>query len=43
MDLAQTVLGLRFQNPILLASGTCGYGADMDGFFDIDRLGGIVI
>ncbi|HSJ98378.1 MAG TPA: dihydroorotate dehydrogenase [Myxococcota bacterium] len=43
MDLAQTVLGLRFQNPILLASGTCGYGAEMDGFFDIDRLGGIVI
>jgi dihydroorotate dehydrogenase (NAD+) catalytic subunit len=40
--LAQTVFGLQFQNPILLASGTCGYGAELDGFFDIDRLGGLV-
>jgi dihydroorotate dehydrogenase len=41
--LAQTVFGLEFQNPVLLASGTCGYGAELDGFFDIDRLGGLVI
>ena len=43
MTLAQRVFGLDFQNPILLASGTCGYGAELDGFFDIDTLGGIVI
>ena len=43
MDLAQTVFGIHFQNPVLLASGTCGYGAEMDGFYDIDTLGGIVI
>jgi dihydroorotate dehydrogenase (NAD+) catalytic subunit len=43
MNLAQSVFGLDFQNPVLLASGTCGYGAEMDGFFDIDRLGGLVI
>jgi dihydroorotate dehydrogenase (NAD+) catalytic subunit len=43
MQLTQTVLGVDFQNPILLASGTCGYGAELDGFFDIDRLGGLVI
>jgi dihydroorotate dehydrogenase (NAD+) catalytic subunit len=43
MNLRQTVLGLDFQNPVLLASGTCGYGSEMDGFFDIDRLGGLVI
>lgn len=42
-QLAQTVFGLHFQNPILLASGTCGYGAELDGFFDIDELGGLVI
>jgi dihydroorotate dehydrogenase (NAD+) catalytic subunit len=41
--LAQTVFGVEFQNPILLASGTCGYGREMDGFFDIDTLGGLVI
>jgi dihydroorotate dehydrogenase (NAD+) catalytic subunit len=43
VNLAQNVFGLDFQNPVLLASGTCGYGAEMDGFFDIDALGGIVI
>lgn len=43
MQLAQTVLGVDFQNPVLLASGTCGYGAELDGFIDIDLLGGLVI
>jgi dihydroorotate dehydrogenase (NAD+) catalytic subunit len=43
MRLAQTVFGIDFQNPVLLASGTCGYGEEMDGFFDIDDLGGLVI
>lgn len=43
MHLAQTLLGVEFQNPVLLASGTCGYGAELDGFFDIDSLGGLVI
>lgn len=42
MKLSQTVLGIEFQNPVMLASGTCGYGAEMDGFFDIDALGGLV-
>jgi len=43
MRLSQTICGIEFQNPILLASGTCGYGSELDGFFDIDTLGGIVI
>ena len=43
MNLAQTVFGTDFQNPVLLASGTCGYGAELDGFLDIDQLGGLVI
>src|SRR5690606_8517913 len=30
-----------FQNPVLLASGTCGYGEELDGAFDIDQLGGL--
>jgi dihydroorotate dehydrogenase (NAD+) catalytic subunit len=40
--LAQRVFGLDFQNPVLLASGTCGYGAELDGFLDLDGLGGLV-
>jgi dihydroorotate dehydrogenase (NAD+) catalytic subunit len=43
VHLTQSVLGIEFQNPILLASGTCGYGSELDGFFDIDVLGGLVI
>jgi dihydroorotate dehydrogenase (NAD+) catalytic subunit len=43
MRLDQTLLGTTFQNPVILASGTCGYGAELDGFIDIDRLGGLVI
>ncbi len=41
-SLAQTVWGVEFQNPILLASGTAGYGQELDGLLDIDTLGGIV-
>jgi dihydroorotate dehydrogenase (NAD+) catalytic subunit len=42
VNLRQTLFGVEFQNPVLLASGTCGYGDEMDGFVDIDELGGIV-
>jgi dihydroorotate dehydrogenase (NAD+) catalytic subunit len=34
--------GLRFQNPLLLASGTAAYGRELDGVIDVDALGGIV-
>jgi dihydroorotate dehydrogenase (NAD+) catalytic subunit len=32
-----------FKNPVLSASGTCGYGPELEDFFDIGRLGGIII
>jgi dihydroorotate dehydrogenase (NAD+) catalytic subunit len=34
---------LTFRNPVMTASGTCGYGPELEDFFDIDRLGGIII
>ncbi len=34
---------LPFKNPVLTASGTCGYGPELDDFFDVSRLGGIVV
>ncbi len=43
MNLAQSIFGATFQNPILLAAGTCGYGEELDGLIDIDRVGGLVI
>lgn len=41
--LAQDLLGTTFQNPIVLASGTCGYGEELDDCFDIDRVGALII
>ncbi|MGD0582224.1 MAG: dihydroorotate dehydrogenase [Bacteroidales bacterium] len=34
---------LEFRNPVMTASGTCGYGPELEEFFDIGRLGGIII
>jgi dihydroorotate dehydrogenase (NAD+) catalytic subunit len=42
LKLAQELFGTTFQNPVLLASGTCGYGRELDGFLDLDLLGGLV-
>jgi dihydroorotate dehydrogenase (NAD+) catalytic subunit len=39
---ARTVFGQQFQNPVLLASGTAGFGRELDGVVELDRLGGIV-
>lgn len=33
--------GVSFKNPIALASGTCGFGRELNQRFDIQRLGGI--
>src|SRR5215831_2012788 len=35
------IAGVRFNNPVLTASGACGYGLDMAGLIDLNRLGGI--
>ena len=34
--------GVRFQNPILLAAGTAGFGREVAGVIDLEALGGIV-
>jgi dihydroorotate dehydrogenase (NAD+) catalytic subunit len=40
--LSRTVFGQHFQNPLLLAAGTAGFGRELDGIMDLDRLGGLV-
>ncbi|MEO6725199.1 MAG: dihydroorotate dehydrogenase [Blastocatellia bacterium] len=40
-SLAIEIAGVRFNNPVWTASGTCGYGLDMAGLIDLNRLGGI--
>ena len=41
-DLAVALGRLRLPNPIVVASGTFGYGREMTGFVDLARLGGVV-
>ncbi len=38
-----TVLGIRFRNPVLAASGTFGYGIEFEKQVDLNTLGGIVV
>jgi dihydroorotate dehydrogenase (NAD+) catalytic subunit len=40
--LSRELFGRQFQNPILLAAGTAGFGQEVNGVLDLDRLGGIV-
>ncbi len=42
MSLARTVAGMPFANPLLLASGTAGFGRELVGVIDLERLGGLV-
>ena len=39
--LAITVAGLAFQNPIVLASGTAGYGVELANVVDLEGVGGL--
>jgi dihydroorotate dehydrogenase (NAD+) catalytic subunit len=40
--LQRELFGITFQNPIVLAAGTAGYGCELAGVMDLDRLGGII-
>jgi dihydroorotate dehydrogenase (NAD+) catalytic subunit len=42
LDLSCELFGRRFQNPLLLAAGTAGFGRELAGMLDLDRLGGLV-
>jgi dihydroorotate dehydrogenase (NAD+) catalytic subunit len=42
-DLAVELGPLRLKNPVIAASGTFGYGLEFRPFFDIGRLGGLVV
>lgn len=39
--LKTTFAGIEFKNPVVLASGTCGFGRELNEYFDIERLGGL--
>jgi dihydroorotate dehydrogenase (NAD+) catalytic subunit len=41
-DLSVKVAGVRFSNPVLVASGTFGYGEEYSALIDVSKLGGVV-
>lgn len=42
MNLRVDLFGTTFQNPVLLAAGTCGFGLELADVVDLDALGGFV-
>lgn len=42
MKLEVDAFGTTFQNPVLLAAGTCGFGLELADVVDLDALGGFV-
>ena len=42
MKLESDVFGVTFQNPVLLAAGTCGFGMELTDVLDLEALGGFV-
>jgi dihydroorotate dehydrogenase (NAD+) catalytic subunit len=42
MSLEQSLFGVTFQNPVLLAAGTCGFGEEVSEVIELEALGGFV-
>lgn len=40
--LSVSALGTTFQNPVVLAAGTCGFGRELEDVVDLESLGGLV-
>lgn len=38
-DLSVTICGIKMKNPVVTASGTCGYGQELAQFYDLSVLG----
>ncbi len=43
VDLSVRIKDLVFKNPVLTASGTCGFGEEIADFVDLAKLGGVVM
>ncbi|MFH2037092.1 MAG: dihydroorotate dehydrogenase [Candidatus Zixiibacteriota bacterium] len=41
-DLSVNIAGIKLRNPILTASGTCGYGEELADIFPLSKLGGFI-
>ncbi|MEK7205839.1 MAG: dihydroorotate dehydrogenase [candidate division NC10 bacterium] len=43
VSLAVDVAGIRMQNPVMTGSGTFGYAEEFEKYFDLNRLGAVVV
>ena len=43
MDLSVDLAGVKLKNPVMLASGTAGYGAELSSVIDLAAVGGIIL
>ena len=41
-DLRTKIAGIKMQNPVMVASGTFGYGREYDVLFDLNKLGALI-
>lgn len=41
-DISVNFAGLKLANPVMTASGTCGYADELSSFFDVSSLGGFI-
>ncbi len=42
INLSVTIAGIHLKNPVIAASGTCGYGEELAAFLDLNSLGALV-
>lgn len=43
VDLGVNIAGLKLKNPVMTASGTFGFGEEYGEFYDLERLGAVVV
>ncbi len=43
IDLSVNIAGIRFKNPVIMASGTYGFGQEFSEYIDLNTLGGISV
>ncbi|MFV0521353.1 MAG: dihydroorotate dehydrogenase [Mangrovibacterium sp.] len=43
VDLSVNIKDLKFKNPVLTASGTCGFGEEIADFINLAELGGVIM
>ncbi|MHB8065499.1 MAG: dihydroorotate dehydrogenase [Ruminiclostridium sp.] len=42
-ELSVNIAGIKFRNPVIMASGTYGFGKEYSGYLDLNMLGGISV